>query len=238
MKGISKLKIKLFCDGAKLDDFRAMSGLPHIKGFTTNPSLMKKAGVTDYQAFVREVLPATQGKPISFEVTSDDFAEMRRQAQRLHGFGDNVYVKIPVTNTRAEPSYALIKELSAAGVKINVTAIMTLDQVRRAGSALHPKTPAVISVFAGRVADTGRDPVPLMKQAKRILKSRPKAELLWASPRELLNVFQAEACGCDIITVLPDILKKLEFVGYDLKSFSLDTVKMFFQDASSSGLAI
>jgi transaldolase len=238
MNRIARLRIKLFCDGAKLDDFRAMRRRPYIKGYTTNPSLMKKAGVTDYEAFVKRVLPETDGKPISFEVVSDDFAEMKRQAHRLHALGANVYVKIPVTNTKGKPSYALIRELSASGVKINVTAITTPEQVRLAGEALSPLTPGVISVFAGRIADTGRDPIPMMRKAKKVLKNRPRAELLWASPRELLNIFQADACGCDIITVLPDILNKLELVGYDLRRYSLDTVKMFYKDARSSGLSL
>jgi transaldolase len=238
MKRIGRLRIKLFCDGARLEDFKAMRQLSHIKGFTTNPTLMKKAGVTDYEAFAKQVLPETGGKPISFEVVSDDFAEMKRQALRLHALGSNVYVKIPVTNTQGEPAYPLVRELSAAGVKINVTAILTLQQVRLAAHALSPATPGIISVFAGRIADTGRDPMPVMRRSKKLLRSRPKAELLWASPRELLNIFHAEECGCDIITVVPDILKKLEFVGYDLRRFSLDTVKMFFDDAKSSGLRI
>lgn len=238
MKRIEDLKIKIFSDGAMLEDFRQMVKHPYIKGFTTNPSLMKKAGVADYGKFIKDVLPIIQGKPISFEVICDKSNDMKEQAQRLSKFGDNVYVKIPVTNTLGESSAPLVDELTHEGIKVNVTAILTLDQVKDVARALKGGAPAVVSIFAGRIADTGIDPVPMMKEAKKILNDAPNAELLWASPREILNIFQADEAGCDIITVLPEILKKIGTVGYDLKKFSLDTVKMFFDDGVSSGLKI
>jgi transaldolase len=238
MMKIEDLKIKIFADGAMLEDFRHMMKQPYIKGFTTNPSLMKKAGVTDYGKFIKDVLPIIQGKPISFEVICDKCNDMKEQAQRLSRFGENVYVKIPITNTMGESMAQLVDELTHEGIKLNVTAILTLDQVREIADALKDGAPAVVSIFAGRIADTGIDPVPVMKEARKILKIAPNAELLWASPREILNIFQAEESGCDIITVLPEILKKIGTVGYDLKKFSLDTVKMFFDDGVSSGLKI
>lgn len=238
MKKIEDLKIKIFSDGAMLEDFKKLSKLPYIKGFTTNPSLMRKAGVIDYAGFIRDVLPIVGGKPISFEVLSDDFAAMRAQALRLSRFGDNVYVKIPIINTRGEPSVPLIKELNHMGVRVNVTAILTQTQVEEASGALRGGAPAVISVFAGRIADTGVDPVPIMKKARDIMKPLKDVELLWASTRELLNIFQAEEAGCDIITVPPDILKKINAIGRDLYDFSLDTVKTFASDGMASGLKI
>jgi len=238
MKRIEDLKIKIFCDGAKMEDFISMGRLPYIKGFTTNPSLMKKAGVTNYEKFVSEILPVVGNKPISLEVISDDFPEMKRQALKLSSFGKNIYVKIPIMNTKAESSISLISELVKEGVKLNITAVMTLEQVKDLSRVLISRVPTVVSIFAGRIADTGVDPIIFMKKARSILKSKKGTELLWASPRELLNIFQAEETGCDIITVLPEILKKIPLVGYGLHEFSLDTVKMFYNDAVSSGLEL
>lgn len=239
MAKYDQLKIKLFMDGADVDSMRtAVETMPHIKGFTTNPTLMRKAGITDYTSFAKEVLAAVKGMPISFEVFSDEFAEMEREGRIIHSWGPNASVKIPVTNTRAESAAPLIRRLSAEGVPLNITAILTLDQVREVGEALHPDTPSIVSVFAGRIADAGVDPVPLMKQAAEILRSRPKAELLWASPREVLNVLQAEESGCKIITATKDILAKLPLFGKDLREYSLDTVKMFWNDAKAAGYKI
>ncbi len=235
MKRIADLKIKIFADGADRAGMLEMYGKPYIKGLTTNPTLMRKAGITDYRTFAREILAEITDKPISFEVFSDEFDEMERQALEIAGWADNVYVKVPVTNTRQEPSYGLVRKLSAQKVKLNVTAITTVEQVRDVASVLDPAVPSYVSVFAGRVADTGRDPVPLMAAAVEALKPVPAAELIWASPRELLNVFQADAIGCHVITVTNDILKKLSLVGFDLTAYSLDTVKMFFNDASAAG---
>ena len=233
------LKIKLFMDGAEIEGMRsAVTSMPHIKGFTTNPTLMRKAGITDYTAFAKEVIKAVNGMPISFEVFSDEFEEMEREGRIIHSWGPNASVKIPVTNTRAESAAPLIRQLSSEGVPLNVTAIMTLDQVGEVAEALDPNTPSIVSVFAGRVADAGVDPVPLMREAAAILKSRPKAELLWASPREVLNVLQAEETGCHIITATKDILAKLPLFGKDLTEYSLDTVKMFWNDAKAAGFKI
>lgn len=206
-----------------------------VKGFTTNPSLMRKSGITDYETFAREALAAVSGMPISFEVFADEFNEMERQARQIATWGKAVYVKIPITNTRGESSVPLIRRLSAAGVKLNVTAILTLEQVREVVDALDDSTPAIVSVFAGRIADTGRDPVPLMREAATLLGAKPHAQLLWASPRELLNIFQADECGCHIITVTKEILKKLSMVGTSLEELSLDTVRMFYNDAAAAG---
>lgn len=234
-----QLKIKLFLDGAELEGIRsAVATMPHIRGFTTNPTLMRKAGITDYAAFAKDVIAAVGGRPISFEVFSDDFAEMEREGRIIHSWGPNASVKIPVTNTRAESAAPLIKQLSSEGVPLNVTAILTPDQVREVAEALHPDTPSIVSVFAGRIADAGIDPVPMMREAAEILRSRPKAELLWASPREVLNVIQAQECNCHIITATKDILAKLPILGKDLKEYSLDTVKMFWNDAKSAGYRI
>jgi transaldolase len=209
---------------------------PRIRGFTTNPTLMRKAGVSDYRAFAKEALAAIADKPISFEVFADDFAEMRRQALDIATWGDNVYVKIPITTTRREPSIELVRDLTRSGVKLNVTAICTLEQVGQTAQALRGGAPAVISVFAGRVADTGRDPVPLMRQALELCRAADRGiELLWASPREVLNIVQAAEVGCDIITVTSDLLKKLDLFGKDLGDFSLETVEMFHRDAKSAG---
>ena len=238
MKPVSELKIKIFADGADQAGMLDMYAKPYIKGFTTNPTLMRKAGISDYRAFAKDILKAIPDRPISLEVFSDEFSEMERQAMEIAGWGNQVYVKIPVTNTRREPSYDLLRKLSKGGVKVNVTALMTLEQVRDVAKSIWPETPCCISVFAGRIADTGRDPLPIMAAAVELLKSTPKAELIWASPRELLNIFHAESIGCHIITVTNDILKKLRQVGYDLNEYSLDTVKMFYDDAKQAGFRL
>ena len=238
MKEVKDLKVKIFADGADKAGMLEMYEKDFIKGLTTNPTLMRKAGISDYKAFAKDILTTIKDKPISFEVFSDDFEEMERQALEIASWGDNVYVKIPITNTKQEPCYPLVKRLSDKNVKLNVTAIMTLEQVRNVVESLNPNTPSCVSVFAGRMADTGCDPVPLMKEAVSILSSNPKAELIWASPRELLNIFQADDIECHIITVTNDILKKLSLVGYDLDKYSLDTVKMFYSDAQSAGFNI
>jgi transaldolase len=238
MKKVEELKVKIFADGADKAGMLEMYEKPFVKGLTTNPTLMKKAGITDYRAFCKDILNSINDKPLSFEVFSDDFAEMESQALEIASWGDNVYVKIPVTNTRQESSYALIERLANQKVKLNVTALMTLNQVRSVVSALNPNVPSYVSVFAGRIADTGYDPVPLMTAAVEILKAAPESELIWASPRELLNIFQADEIGCQVITVTNDILKKLSLVGYDLDEYSLDTVKMFHRDALSAGFKL
>lgn len=238
MKTITDLSVKIFADGADKADMMEMHAKPFIKGFTTNPTLMKKVGIMDYTAFCKDILTTIKEKPLSIEVFSDDFDEMERQAMEIANWGSNVYVKIPVTNTKKEACYALVKKLTAQGVKVNVTAVMTLAQTRKVISVLNPNVPSYVSIFAGRIADTGRDPVPLMAEAVEMLKVAPASELIWASPRELLNIFQADEIGCHVITVTNDILKKLSLVGYDLDSYSLDTVKMFYNDAVSAGFKI
>ena len=235
---VQKLNIAIYADGADVRDMIAARDAGIVSGFTTNPTLMRKSGVTDYPAFAKEALAATGDMPISFEVFADDFDEMERQAKLIATWGESVFVKIPITNTKGESSIPLIKRLVAAGVKLNVTAILTLDQVRDVVDALDANVPAIVSVFAGRIADTGRDPVPLMREAAEICAKKPKAELLWASPRELLNIFQAEECGCRIITVTPELLKKLSMVGKPLDELSLDTVKMFYNDAAAAGFKL
>jgi transaldolase len=236
---VSLDQIKIFADGASVPSILASAKNPRIAGFTTNPTLMRKDGVSDYRAFAREVLAHVKTQPISFEVFADEFAEMKRQALEIKTWGSNVYVKIPITNTRRQSSIPLVKELAASGVKLNVTAICTLDQVRETSAALAGGAPSVVSVFAGRIADTGRDPVPLMREALGICRAADeKIELLWASPRELLNIVQAAEVGCDIITVTPDLLKKLELVGKDLGDYSLETVQMFFRDAQAAGYVL
>ncbi len=232
------LRIALYADGADVRDMVAARESGIVKGFTTNPTLMRKSGVNDYEAFAREALKAVSGMPISFEVFADEFDEMERQARHICTWGDSVYVKIPITNTKGHSSIPLIKRLSSGGVKLNITAILTVEQVRDVVGALDAKVPAIVSVFAGRIADTGRDPVPLMKHCAEIVKAKPGAQLLWASPRELLNIFQAEAAGCHIITVTSDILKKLQMVGKSLDDLSLDTVRMFYNDASAAGFKL
>jgi transaldolase len=232
-------RIKIFADGASLPSMLESARDPKIAGFTTNPTLMRKAGISDYRAFAKEVLAAIKDRPISFEVFADEFPEMKRQALEIATWGENVYVKIPITNTKRASAAPLVKELAGAGVKLNVTAICTLDQVRETAQALKGGAPSVVSVFAGRIADTGRDPVPLMKEALGICRAAgPGVELLWASPRELLNIIQAAEVGCDIITVTPDLLKKLELVGKDLAEFSLETVQMFYKDATAAGFKL
>lgn len=235
---VEDFKVKIFADGANKEDILRLYNTDYIKGLTTNPTLMKKAGIKNYEEFATQILNDVKEKPISFEVFADDFDAMERQAKKIAAWGENVYVKIPITNTRSEPSYNLIRRLSHAGVKLNVTAIMTLEQVAQVAGALSKETASVVSVFAGRIADTGRDPVPIMKEAKALLVQCPHAELLWASPRELLNIVHAEQSGCDIITVVPDILGKLSKLDYDLESYSLDTVKMFYDDAQGAGYSL
>lgn len=238
---LTDLRIKLFADGADVAGMRALADNPLIAGMTTNPTLMHKVGLRDYETFAREVLEVVRVKPISFEVFSDEPAEMRRQARKIAGWAENVFVKIPITNTLGESCLPLISELSQDGVKLNVTAILTARQVNGVAEALAAGTPAVVSVFAGRVADTGRDPVPLMRDCRKILTAseRPQAALLWASVREVLNIFQAEECGCDIVTVTHDILHKaFKMCGQNLEELSLDTVKMFARDAQSAGFTL
>ncbi len=238
MTAISGLRVKVFADGADKQGMLEMYRNPVIKGFTTNPTLMRKAGVADYRSFALDIMRAIPDRPISFEVFSDDFDEMERQAREIARWGDNVYVKIPVTNTLGDSSERVIRSLTRSGVKVNVTALLALDQVQAVSRALSGGAPACISVFAGRVADTGRDPVPLMTAAMEMLRPHPNIELIWASPRELLNVFQADAVGCHIITVSNDILAKLGVVGKDLHEYSLDTVKMFRDDALKAGFSL
>jgi transaldolase len=238
MKSVADLRVKIFADGADKAAMLRLYSQPYIRGFTTNPALMRKAGITDYEAFARDILEAIPDRPISFEVFADEFSEMERQALKIAAWGPNVYVKIPVTNTQAQSSAALVRHLAQCGVKLNVTAIQPLDQVSEMSVALADGPPACISVFAGRIADTGVDPLPLMKAALDIMRPHPNQELIWASPRELLNLFQADAIGCHIITVTNDILQKLALVGRDLHEYSLDTVKMFYQDAAKSGFTL
>lgn len=238
MKAVNDLKVKLFADGAEKSSMLELYRNPLIQGFTTNPTLMRKAGISDYEAFARDILEAIPDRPISLEVFADDFPEMARQARKIAAWGANVYVKIPVTNTRRESSAGLVRALTRDGVKLNVTAILALDQVREVVDALSGGAPSNVSVFAGRIADTGMDPVPLMAAAMEILQPHPQMELIWASPRELLNVFQADDIGCHIITATPDILKKLSLVGKDLSEYSLDTVRMFYDDATKSGFQL
>lgn len=232
---LDNLRVRLFADGAEKAAMLELYANPLIQGFTTNPTLMRKAGIADYEAFARDILAAIPDRPISLEVFADEFDEMERQAKKIASWGENVYVKIPVTNTRGEPSLELICRLAHAGVKVNVTALLALDQVRDVVNVLRGGEPSCVSVFAGRVADTGRDPVPLMAAAVEMVSVEPQIELIWASPRELLNIFQADAIGCHIITATPDILKKLSLVGKDLHEYSLDTVRMFYSDAGKSG---
>jgi transaldolase len=239
MQALDNLSVKIFADGADLEGMISLYRNPLIKGLTTNPTLMRKAGIQEYESFARDALAFIKDKPISFEVFSDEFPEMKRQALKIRDWQQNVYVKIPITNSRGETSIPLIRELAEAQVQLNVTAILTLKQVREVGQVLHPDVPAVVSVFAGRIADTGRDPVPLMSASKVLLEELPKAELLWASVREVLNLIQADHCGCDIVTVPHDILSKaLKLVGMDLGALSLDTVKMFAQDAEKAGFTL
>ena len=238
MRALNQLAVKIFADSAERSRMLELYAKPYIRGLTTNPTLMRRAGISDYRAFAREILTEITGKPVCFEVLADEFDEMERQALEIASWADNVYVKIPVCNTRRASSTGLIGRLAARGVKLNVTAIMTLAQVRATLSALSPTTPSYVSVFAGRIADTGIDPVPLMAQAVEMLRVNPGAELVWASSRELLNIFQADAIGCPVITVTADILAKLALIGHDLTEYSLDTIKMFRDDAESAGFSL
>jgi transaldolase len=234
-----ELKVKIFMDGADLEFIKnASKDFPFVRGFTTNPSLMRKAGVTDYKGFALQAIEAARGQSISFEVFSDDFDDMERQAKIIASWGANAYVKIPITNTKGESSAPLVKKLSAAGVKLNVTAIMTTEQVRITADALDAGTPAIVSVFAGRIADTGRDPIPVMKENLALLSAKPKAELLWASSREALNIFQANESGTHIITATRDLIAKMKLAGRDLDEYSLDTVKTFYSDAQAAGFKL
>jgi transaldolase len=236
MKNLASLKVKIFADGADKAGMLQLNANPLIKGMTTNPTLMRKAGVHDYEAFARDILKNITEKPISFEVFSDEFPEMRRQALKIKDWAKNVYVKIPITNTRGESSLPLVRELAGEGVKLNITAMFTEEQVTGVAKALNPNVPAVVSVFAGRIADVGEDPMPHMRRANQILAALPQAELLWASVREVLNIFQADECGCKIVTVPHDILNKaMKLVGTGLPEMSLDTVKMFAIDAKAAG---
>jgi transaldolase len=238
MKSVSELRVQVFADGADKASMLELYRQPYIKGFTTNPTLMRKAGITDYERFALDILQHITDRPISFEVFADDETEMERQARKIARWARNVYVKIPVTNTRREPMYDLIRRLSADGIQVNATALLALDQVRHVAKALQGGAPSYISVFAGRVADTGRDPVPLMKAALELMAPEPNCQLVWASPRELLNIFQADEIGCHIITVTSDVLKKVSLVGKDLLEFSLETVRMFHDDAAHSGYTL
>ena len=238
MNRVSGLNVQIFADGADKVGMIEMYEKSYIKGLTTNPTLMKKVGITDYRAFCKDILETVDDKPLSFEVFSDDFDEMETQAHEIASWGPNVNVKIPVTNTKGEFAGDLIRRLSNSGVAVNVTAIMTLDQVERVVDCLNEDTSAIVSVFAGRIADTGRDPIYIMKQSVNALSRKPLAELIWASPRELLNIFHAESTGCHIITITGDVLNKLNIIGKNLDEYSLDTVKMFYTDASSAGYSI
>jgi transaldolase len=238
MPALDDMRVKLFADGAELSVIARMSVDPLIKGFTTNPTLMRKAGVDDYREFALRVLEVVPDRPVSFEVFSDDFAEMERQALEIASWGENVFVKVPVTNTEGVFSGPLVRSLSAAGVKLNVTAILTAEQVARVADCLAESVPCFVSVFAGRIADTGRDPLPVIRRSLELLRGLPLAELIWASPRELLNVVQADEAGCHVITATKDILAKLALIGRDLNDYSLETVKMFRNDAVSAGYTI
>jgi len=231
-------KVKIFADGADLNGILELAADPRIEGFTTNPTLMRRAGVDDYEGFAHKVLDHVGGRPVSFEVFSDDFDEMREQAHRIARWGGNVYVKIPVTDTSGHSSAAVVKDLAADGIQLNVTGILALDQVRTAAEALEASRASIVSVFAGRIADTGRDPVPIMDEALEILRPHPQLELLWASPREILNVCQADQIGCHIITVTHDLLPKLDGIGRSLEDVSLDTVRMFYRDALDAGYVL
>jgi transaldolase len=238
LPSIDGLNIKIFADGADLDGIREMYADPIIKGFTTNPTLMRRAGVEDYEAFAREALKIVTDRPVSFEAFADEFDEIEEQAFEIASWGANVNVKIPITNTRGESAVPLVEALSAKGVVVNVTAMFTLQQVQSVVDVLDPEIPAILSVFAGRVADSGRDPMPHMKEAVAIAGAKPKSEILWASPREVFNIFQADKVGCHIITVPNDLIKKLPYIGKGLGEFSLDTVQMFYGDAAAAGYSI
>lgn len=238
MKSIERLRTKIFADGADKAGMLEMYAKTYIKGFTTNPTLMRKVGITDYRAFAKDIIKRIPDRPISFGGFLDEFLDMERQAMEIAGWGDNVYVKIPVTNTRREPAYDLIHQLTNRGVKVNVTALLTMGQVRKVADAVKGGAPCFVSVFAGRIADTGVDPVPFMSTALELLRPCPNTELIWASPRELLNIFQADLIGCHVITVTNEILKKITLVGKDLEEYSVDTVKMFYNDAQKAGYSL
>ncbi len=238
MSAADHLKVKVFADGADRAGMLEMAANPRVKGLTTNPTLMRKAGVTDYKAFSLDILSIVKDLPISFEVFSDDFAEMERQAMEIASWAPNVYAKIPITNTQRETCYAMVDRLTKRGVKVNVTAIMTLAQVRDTVNVLQGDVPSYVSVFAGRIADTGVDPIPMMAASVELLKLKPASELIWASPRELINIFQADQIGCHVITATNDIIKKLSLVGKDLEEYSLETVKMFCTDAVAAGFKL
>jgi transaldolase len=238
MTTLNQLRVKIFADSAERSRMLELCGRTYIRGFTTNPTLMRRAGVTDYRAFARDVLAAITDRPVCFEVLADEFPEMERQALEIASWADNVYVKIPITDTRRASSAALIGRLADRGIKLNVTAVMTLTQVREVLPALNPAIPSYVSMFAGRIADTGIDPVPLLRQAAEILQVNPRAGLVWASSRELLNILHADAAGCQVITVTTDILSKLSLIGHDLSEYSLETVRMFRDDAQSAGFVL
>ncbi len=238
-KKLDSLRVQIFADGADKAGILSLNANPLIRGMTTNPTLMRKAGIQDYESFAKDLLQTVTEKPISFEVFSDEFPEMRRQALKIASWQKNVFVKIPITNTRKESSLPLVTELAKEGVQLNITAILTLDQVRGVAKALNPEVPSVVSVFAGRIADTGRDPMRVMRQSLKILAGQPKTGLLWASVREVLNIFQADKCGSHIVTVPHDILAKaLKLSGTSLKALSLDTVRMFAADATAAGFTL
>jgi transaldolase len=238
IRDVTDLKIRIFADGADRDGILQMYERPFIRGFTTNPTLMRKAGIADYRGFAQDILQRVPDRPISFEVFADDFDEMERQALEIAGWGDNVFVKIPVTDTSGRPATALIERLASEGVQLNVTALMTVEQVRCVSAALGDGAPAFISVFAGRIADTGRDPLPIMRDSLEVMRPHPRQELIWASPRELLNIVQADEIGCHVITVTNDLLSKLSLIGKDLSEYSLDTVKMFYNDGRTAGFSL
>lgn len=238
MRSLEQFKIKLFADGADLNGMVELYDEGSVSGFTTNPTLMRRAGVKNYEEFAKAALKTIPDLPISFEVFSDELDGMEREARKIAGWGENVYVKIPITNTKGESRTALIRKLSDDGLALNITAILTIEQVKLVSKALSPATPSIVSVFAGRISDTGRDPIPIMKESASVLRSNSNTELLWASTRELLNLVQAESCGCHIITITNDILRKVPMLGKNLKELSLDTVKMFYNDAQGAGYEI
>ena len=235
---LTDFRVKIFADGADEDGIVELAANPVVKGFTTNPTLMRAAGVVDYEAFARRILARVPDRPISFEVFADDFREMARQARRIASWGESVYVKIPVSNTRGDFAGELLRELAAEGIRLNVTALLTVEQVRRVTDCLADGVSSYVSIFAGRVADTGRDPIPLMCQALGVIAPCPHLELIWASPREILNVVQAHEIGCHVITMTHDLLRKLPLIGRDLSEFSLDTVRMFHRDAVAAGFTL
>jgi transaldolase len=237
VKSVSELRVKIFADGADKVGMLELCRQPYIKGFTTNPTLMRAIGVTDYQGFALDLLAHIQDRPMAFEVFADDEKEMEDQARHIAAWGKNVFVKVPVMSTNGSPTYDLVRSLSSDGIQLNVTALLALEQVRDVCSALQGNSPAYVSVFAGRIADTGRDPIPIMREALAMVND-VNAQLIWASPRELLNIFQADEIGCHVITATTDILKKLPLIGKDLHEFSRETVEMFHRDAAKSGYSL